>query len=226
MRVSISTGLGTGSREQQIAMLQMLQADQMAWVGQYGPGTPICTPRHLYRMVEHKARVMGFRTAEPFFSEPPEGWAPETPPDPNAAKVQAEAQAKQAEMQMKAQEAQAKLSLETQRTQAQLQLEERRAGAQMESDERKAGAQIELDRERFAAELQMKREQMQAEYELKLQQMQMEFSLKERQMQMEAQIKREVGLANAKAKANGAVNGSAGSSDISEGDVRFGGDVG
>lgn len=224
MRVTINVGIGTGARDAQLAMLQMVQADQMAWVQSFGPGTPIVTPKHLHALVEEKLRVIGYRNADKFFSPPPDGYAPEVS-DPNAAKAQSDAQAKQAEMQLQMQEAQAKLQLSQQEAAAKLQLDERKAAATIQSDERKTAAQIESERERMAAELAMKREQLTAEFALKREQMEMEFALKREQMAIEAQIKREIGMANAKAKANGAALSSGG--DVSLGnDVRFGGDIG
>jgi hypothetical protein len=217
MRVRINVGLGTGARDAQLMMLQMVQADQTAWVQAFGPATPIVTPQHMYALVEEKLRVMGYRSAGKFFAEPPQGYAPEVS-DPNAAKAQADMQMKQAELQLRGQEAQAQMALKTQEAQAKLTLEEQRSAAQIQSDERKTAAQIEADRERMAAELQIQREKLNAEFQLKREQMAAEFQLKREQMQMEAEIKREVGMANASAKMNGSAN--VGS------DVRFGGEIG
>jgi hypothetical protein len=234
MRVTINVGIGTGARDAQLAMLQMIQQDQMAWVQSFGPATPIVTPSHLHALVQEKVRVIGYRNADKFFAAPPQGYAPQVS-DPNAAKAQGEMQAKQAEMQLRAQEAQGKLQLGMQEAHARLQLDERKTAATIQSDERKTVAQIEVERERLTVEMQMKRElmdadlqmrrmQMDAEFELKRMQMDAEFALKREQMAVEAELKREIGMANARAKGNG----TAGASTLPSmgGDVRFGGELG
>ena len=105
MRVQVSVGLGTGAKDVQLQFLQMIQQDQVAVVANYGPQNPSVTMRHLYNTACEKLRVMGYQSADKFFSEPinPDGspWVPQAPPNPEAAKAQADIQIEQ----MKAQAA-------------------------------------------------------------------------------------------------------------------------
>lgn len=120
VRCTVSVGLGTGAREKQLAMLQVIQADQVAWVQAYGPGTPVVTPQHLYNLVTEKLRLIGFKSADKFFGEPidpqtGQPFVPQPPPNPEEAKAQAQAQIEQ----MKAQAAERLESIKAQSTERQ-----------------------------------------------------------------------------------------------------------
>lgn len=132
MRCTVSTGLGTGAKEAHLAMLQMIQADQMAWVMQYGLQTPVVTPDHLYNTVRQKLRVMGYSSIDPFFAKPqnPDGtpFIPQPQPNPEQMKGQVEQQKIQAQqdtakmqMQLEATKESSKMQLDSQHIQLQFQ---------------------------------------------------------------------------------------------------------
>jgi hypothetical protein len=100
--MSISVGLGTGNKDQQMAHLTNLLGIQAQIVeGQGGPTGPIVTWENIYEAAKAVPEAMGFKGSEKFFSDPkPEEGAegqqaPQQPQeDPNAAAA-AQAQAEQ-----------------------------------------------------------------------------------------------------------------------------------
>lgn len=236
----VTVNVGQGSRETELANLSQISGMQQAWVAAFGPQTPIVTPKHMHNVAERTCRAMGYKSGSLFFGEPPEGWVPEQPPNPDMQKAQAEQAKMQSDMQM----SQAKLQADMQAKQADLQFQQQMGAQQsqlkqaeaqstLQLKQAEAQATLELERERLNAEIEMKREQMAAEFELKREQLQMEFKLKYAQMEVEAGIKEraaeragEAQMAAARAK-GGRPNGApAAESPEMGGDVRFGGEVG
>lgn len=122
MRCTVSVGLGTGAKDQHLAMIQVLQGDQVAWVQAYGPGQPYGPgPNQMYALARKKYDVIGIKNADQFLGpEPPPGWAPQTPPSPEQQKLQLKVQEQQMDMQrqqfdnfMKAQDAQRQQAMAT-----------------------------------------------------------------------------------------------------------------
>jgi hypothetical protein len=199
----VSVGLGTGAREKQLMMLQMIQQDQVAWVSAYGPGTPVVKPEHLYNLVSEKLRLLGFKTPDKFFGAPVqqnpqtgqmEPYVPPPPQDPNAAKVQAELQKAQMEMQasmqmeqMKAQSAERQTVLQAEKDMqvAQQQQRDELMRAQMEAQKAANEQQIELLR------LELERERLQFEREkaaLEAQIKQAELQMKAREIEFKGEV--------------------------------------
>lgn len=224
-RVTVSVGLGTGAKDVQLAFLQMIQGDQMAWVQAYGPATPIVTPKHLHATVTEKLRVMGYDSAERFFGEPPTNqdgspWIPETPPSPDQQKVQAQMQEGQARLQMDAQKAQMDAQVKQFETQSKAQADVQKASLDAQIAQMKAEAEIALQAQKMQLEMQMKREQMLFEMDMQRQQ----FEFEKQQSAMETEAKVEAIKATAKAKGNGKPNGSGAGSGVTA--TKFGGDPG
>jgi hypothetical protein len=218
VRCTVSVGLGTGAREKQLMMLQMIQQDQVAWVTAYGPGTPVVTPQHLHNLVAEKLRLIGFKTPDKFFGDPidpqtGQPFVPQPPPDPNAAKAQADLQIKQMEIQA------------TQQTEAmKVQATERQTVLQAEKDMQVATAQqrdemvrVQMDaanNERTAAlelaKVQQAAEQAAMEHEREMARMANEAALAQAELELKARelaIKeRELEVRQQEAAADRAVN--------------------
>jgi len=200
--LKVTIHAGGMNREHTLMSLQLVGQEQEKVIETLGPANPLVTPKNRFNYQEELCRLAGFKSAEPFFSEPqdvpetdeqgqpvvdPETgqmktkpWAPEPQPDPAMAKVQADAQAKQAEMQLKGQEASANL-----------QLQQQKDAAQLNSDREKAALDLQLAREKAAAEIELARERAAAEMQLAEQKMLMEMDLEREKMQLEAQLRRE-----------------------------------
>lgn len=97
LRCTVSVGLGTGAKEKQLMMLQMMQQGQVAWTSAFGPNQPFGPrPHNLYALEKEKYRALGIKNVEQFLGqEPPPEWAPEPPPNPEQAKTQAQMQIEQ-----------------------------------------------------------------------------------------------------------------------------------
>lgn len=212
MRVEVSVGLGTGSKEAQLGFLQMIQGDQMLAYQQFGPTNPVVTLKHLHATITEKIRVMGYKSADKFFGEPidpqtGQPWAPQPQPGPDQQKAQAEMQEAQARLQMDMQRAQAETAAEAQKLQQDAQLRRMEADAKVASDAQRAeleaqvarmraGAEIEIMREKMQLQLQLERERMEFEAQMKLAQFEFEKDLQRQEMELKRQAM--------KAKTNGA----------------------
>lgn len=217
MGVTVNVGLGTGAKDEQLAYLQLILGWQIQWIAQYGMNTPVVTLQHVYNTLEEMLRVMGHKSAEQYFAEPEEGYAPEPPPNPEIekAKMQAKMQAevKGKELEFKAQTDQAKLAAEAQNDNAKLQQETQAEATKLAMQERieiaKAERMAEIEREKAVMEIEFKRDTAAAELALK------------REIAMEEiKMKREVAKAQAAAKMNGSSPGGAST------EVHVGGDPG
>lgn len=196
LRVTVHTGLGTGAKDQHLAMLQMIQNDQMAYVANYGPDTPIVTPSHMLNVETAKLRVMGFKSKDQFFGDPknPDGtpFTPPPKPDPNQAKAQMDMQIASMEMQGKNQLEQLKMQQDDKHEQMQfakdtqlatIQASDNMARAQNDGKKNMAdavntAAQIELDGEK------LKHEQTKTQIEAAIKQTELE--LKKLELELKA----------------------------------------
>lgn len=224
MRCTVSVGLGTGAKEKQLMMLQMVQGDQVAWVQAYGPATPVVTPQHLHNLVAEKLRIMGFKTPDKFFGDPvvqnpetgqPEPFVPQQPPSPDQQKVQAQIQEGQARLQLDAQKVQMAAQTDVQKAQFDAQLREMEAQAKSASDERKAELDAQIAQMKAEGELSIMREKAVLEAQLKREQMQFEMQMAVAQFEFEKEIAREkltIQREQAEAKADMGGSGTSGPS--------------
>jgi len=164
--LTVTVGLGTGSKDMQIqALMQTIQFQMMALQG----GLPIVQPVNIYNTATKLLEAQNIKGHELFFTHP-EDVPPQQPqPDPKMIEVQAKMQADQAKLQIQAQKAevgaqqkQEKFVHQAQMDQARMQLEREKAEfqAQMERDKAVAEHQRELDR------LEMEKVKLQLEIEL------------------------------------------------------------
>lgn len=153
MDCTVNTGLGAGTRERDMAAMQMVMMMQEKVLAGLGPDNPFVKPENLYNAMAMMLRSAGLRTPGLYVTEPdPQEVqakleAAANKPSPEMEKAQMQAQAKQLEMQMRAQQMQADMQMR----QAELQ------------------AEMALKREQMQAEIALKREQLEAEITLKAQ---------------------------------------------------------
>ncbi len=236
VRCTVSVGLGTGAKEKQIAMLQLVQQDQVAWVSAYGPATPVVTPQHLHNLVAEKLRVLGFKNPDKFFGDPVDPqtgqpFVPQPPPNPDQQKVQAQIQEGQARLQMDAQKAQQTAQLEAMRAQHDAamtaqqaeftaRLEAAKHEAKTTQDGQKAAMEAEIARFEAEGRLQIAREEAAQKALLARDQFNFECAMQERELAFKERI--ETRKLEIMAK-NGKANGSASPSGSG---TQFGGDPG
>jgi len=157
--ISVNVGLGTGNREQQMAMVAAVLQKQEQILGTMGMGNPFVSPAQYRNTLGRFIESAGFKDTAEFFREiTPEMeqqiLAPQQPqPDP----------ATQALMQ----QAQVQLQIQQQKAQADIAESQAKAQAEIQLAREKAAAQIQLEREKAAANLQLKTAEFQAEAQLK-----------------------------------------------------------
>ena len=160
MDVTINVGLGTGSKERDMMMLEQIYAKQKEAIQALGEDNPMVTPSRVWHTVDQMVNAAGLKNTEQYFAKiSDEDWA----------KYQ---QSKQGKPDPKMEEAKAKIEVEKQKLAANQQADQAKAQQDMQI------AQMKLQNER---ELGMAKLKM--EYELRMQEMQMEAALKSQQMQ-------------------------------------------
>ena len=149
--VSINVGLGTGSKDQQMAMSAMVLQKQEQILGTQGFANPLVTVGQYRNTLGKFIEAAGFKDSTEFFKEiPPELDAQLSQPQPQQqAPVDPAVQAYMAQ------------------TQAQIQGDQAKLQAQIQADQVKAQADIQLAREKASAEIQLAREKAMAQIELK-----------------------------------------------------------
>ena len=145
--MTINVGLGTGSREQQVAHLMTvlgLQKEAMM-----APGQNIVGWKEIYNALEKLVERIGLKSVQPYFTDPRTTPAPPPQPDPKQAEIQAKQQAEMAKMQADAahqkmkteadqQLEQQKLAYQTQMEQTRFEFDKQLAILKAQLDERKA----------------------------------------------------------------------------------------
>lgn len=148
----VNVGLGTGTRERDMMMLQMILMQQEKILGTLGADNPLVKPDQLYNTLKKMVETAGFASADPYF----------TSPDPQevAAKQQAAANQPNPE-QIKAQTA---MQLEQIKADARSQVEAAQLEADLRVKEVEIRANAALEQQKIAAKAELER--MQAELDL------------------------------------------------------------
>ena len=157
--IDISVGLGTGSKAEQMTMLQMVLAKQEAILQQFGPANPLVSVGQYRGTLGRFIEAAGFTDSAEFFKEvTPEIEAQlaqpkQQQPDPTTAAL---IQQSQAQIQIAQQKAQADIQAAQQKAMAEIQLQREKAQADIMIQREKAQAMLELKREELSAEIQLK----------------------------------------------------------------------
>ncbi|MDW9814939.1 phage portal protein [Sinorhizobium meliloti] len=133
MDATVNTGLGAGTRERDMMMMQVVGQQQEKLLAAYGPvGNPFVSIDNIWNSVSRGVEAAGLRTPDLYFTKPtPEQVqqmqkAQQNKPDPEMQKVQIKAQADQQKAQLDAQlqreKMQQEAQLETQRIQQEMAL--------------------------------------------------------------------------------------------------------
>lgn len=175
MDVTINTGLGTGSREKDMAILNAILNEQKQIIMQSGPFNPIVDIRKFRDTLAKLVELSGLKSPERYFGEISEA-------DYQQMKAQAEQPNEQPDPRML--EMQQKMEAER----AKLALQMDKQAAEMQAAQEKAAAEIQLMRERAAAEIQIMREEAAARIQLMHEEKQMRHDLKAREIAAEQEL--------------------------------------
>jgi hypothetical protein len=152
--VSINVGLGSGDRDQKLAMLQMILAKQEQVLTQFGPANPLVSVGQYRNTLARFIEAAGFKDAKAFMNEiSPEMDAQLSQPKPPAPDAQAEvaqmlAQVEREKTQAKSQIDAAKLDLERQTLEAEF----TRKGIEMQMKNQKDQADIRIKEAQLAVQ--------------------------------------------------------------------------
>jgi hypothetical protein len=175
--VSINVGLGTGSRQEQLAMLNMIMAKQENILQGYGPANPLVSVGQYRETLGRLIEAAGFKDTDSFFKPvPPEvdqmlsqPQQQQQQPDPTMILAQVEQQKAQLKAQSDAARLQADIQVET----AKLQSEREKAMADIAIQQ----AKLELEREKNSVKLEIEQAKLLADNAIAVRQQ----SLAERQ---------------------------------------------
>jgi len=153
--MTISVGLGTGNKQEQLGHLANLFQMQMAVLQ---TGMPVVTPVNIHETLKQIAKNAGFRQPELFVSDPAKAPPQQPQPDPRMElekmKLTADAQKFQAQTHIEQQKAQQQLQQEQLRSQndVQIEMEKTKAMAELERYKAQLKAQTELEIARIKAQ--------------------------------------------------------------------------
>uniref|UniRef100_UPI0005B4E429 portal protein n=1 Tax=Rhizobium fredii TaxID=380 RepID=UPI0005B4E429 len=133
MDVTVNTGLGAGTRERDMMMMQVVGAQQEKLLAAYGPvGNPFVTVDNIWNSVSRGVEAAGLRTPDLYFTKPtPEQIQqlqqehlaiPDPEMDTVLIKAQADAEKAKLDAQIDQQKLQTEAQLETQRIQQEMAL--------------------------------------------------------------------------------------------------------
>jgi len=200
--MTVSVGLGTGDRQQQIQQMQILgQVQQMVMP------LGLANPKTIFNALRRGVEAMGYKDVGQFFVEPPDGPAPPPPPSPEAQAAQAQMQLEQAKMQMEGQKLQGQGQLEQQK----MQMEQQKAAAEMQAAEQRSVMEMELEQMKLQQAAQFEQEKLQqgamieqmklesqaaqaaqaAQVQLQVEQMKLEAQMQIEQIKLQAQMELE-----------------------------------
>lgn len=180
--MSISVGLGTGNKDQQLMHLTTMyqMATQDMAIG-------ISTPENIYNIRRQLAINSGFKNPEEFLTNPAQQEPQPPQPDPEQVKMQGQMQIAQMQMQADAQKFQAQAQMDMQKAQAQAEIDQRQADQAMQQEQIRSQNDITIEREKVMAQMELERWKAQLEAETKIQIAQMEIA-----MRAQVESKREV----------------------------------
>lgn len=151
MDCTVNTGLGAGTRERDMAVMQMVLGVQEKLIAGFGPNNPYVKPEQIYNATAKMIEAAGLKTPEMYFSKPTEDeikqmQAGANKPDPEMQKMQAQMQMQQQKQQADATNDARKIELEHQRELQKMQQEYDLKRYQIDQE-------IELKRQQNAAQI-------------------------------------------------------------------------
>lgn len=163
--MSITVGLGSGTKETRIAGLM-----QIAGAQQQGMQIGICNPANLYHTGTLLTSEMGYKNPDAFWTDPAKNPPPQQPPPYQVQVAQMKMQADQQAAQMKAQTDQQKMQAQMQADQAKAQAQQQIEMAQMQADMavEKMKAQMTAQMDALRNQLEGQREQDKMRYDMQL----------------------------------------------------------
>jgi hypothetical protein len=196
--LDVMVGLGTGSKELQMAALNEEAQFQLAAMQ---AGLPIVLPENVYNLRMKALEAKNIKGGDLFYTHPSK--FPPTPsqPDPKMLEVQAGIQADQAKLQISAQKTQAGIQQKQEKMTHQMQMDQQRMAFERE----KAAIQADLERQKAIADhqrevekLEMEKVKLQLELELERAKAVADIAMQREKAAADVMVKRESAKRKAK----------------------------
>ena len=177
MDCTVNTGLGAGTRERDMMMMQQVMGVQREMLATFGPDNPYVKPKNLWESTSKLVEAAGLRTPELYFTQPDpqeveaQLQAMRDAPSPEEAKAQATAQLEQMKMQGQMQMKQMEL-------QAQAQFEAQKMKLDMEAE----GARMQVARDKEMSQMQADLQVKEAERQAELQKQERDLAFKQEEL--------------------------------------------
>lgn len=188
MAATVNTGLGTGSKDRDMAMLNAMMNVQTGMAQQLA-----AVPGAQAKAIEFIPKILdtAIKLAESSGLKNPETYFPVvTPQDVEQWKQSAQQASQQPSPEV--QKEQAKIQAQAQKDQMQAQLDAQKAQQDAQLQQQKFQQEAVLQREKFAQDAMLERERIVAESETRLYQINQELALKERQLVSEIALKERI----------------------------------
>jgi len=140
MDCTVNVGLGAGTRERDMQVMQFVMGMQEKLIGAFGPDNPFVKPENVWEALSRSIEAAGLKTPEMYFTEPdPQEVAArmeamKNQPSPEQIKAQTQMQIEQAKAQTQMQLEQAKMQAQMQIEDKRMQVQANKELAQMEAD--------------------------------------------------------------------------------------------
>ncbi len=185
MDVSLTVGLGYGSKDQQLAVMQgTLDIQQQMVASQGGPSGPLIFPENIHAAMKKWLEAGGMKNTDAFVSDPEDPNvkermknAPPPPPDPKLVEVEKKAELAAREVEIKFEQDQAS----EQRYARKDEIERTRKDAEAAAEHDRAMREIELENER-------KTHQINLHHQLEVARIEAELGLKEGKLNADAHL--------------------------------------
>jgi hypothetical protein len=158
MDVTINIGLGAGTRERDMLMMQQVIGLQEKLIAGFGPDNPFVKPDNLYNAITKLAEAAGLRSVRTYFSEPdPEEVeakleAMKNQPNPEMEKIAAQKEVELAKAQSAQAKEKAQMDADLQVEDARLQSDLIKQDKEIAAQDRRQSRELDWEREKFYAE--------------------------------------------------------------------------
>lgn len=169
MDCAVNTGLGAGTRERDMMVLQQVLALQEKMIAGFGPDNPFVKPGNLYASLSKLIESAGLKTPALYFTEPDEEQIAAQmaqqgqQPSETELKLQAQMQLEQAKMQTQVAKEQAQMQADLTVKQAEIAAENERQRNELASKAALAEQGLAWEREKFAMEMAQRERQAEAQ---------------------------------------------------------------
>lgn len=202
MDCTINIGLGTGSRDRDMSMLNTILGVQIAMTDRLGAAGFSAQALEMVPKINMTAMKLaesaGIKNPDQFYLdikpemlEQMKQQAANPPPSPEMLKIQADQQAKQADLQMRGQELQAKAAMDQQSDERKAQIEAVQMQADIEAQNQKTNAEMAAAQQKFEFEKELAIMQFQFDRELKTAELEMKRELQQQAMAQKAEQHRQ-----------------------------------